>query len=178
MLLWLTLPVDMNEHGITPKMFGALLAINGVLIVFAQPVVTELSRRLEPTRSLALGTLLVGMGYGVGGLGSGAGVYAAAIVVLTVGEMLMMPVGPTVVSRLAPASLRAGYQGAYQMAWSMSACMAPLIGSRVMGRFGGQALWFGCLGLAIVAAMGHLAIGPARRRRLRQVTVKEGASGS
>ena len=79
---------------------------------------------------------------------------------------MFSPVTPTVLADLAPVHLRGSYQGAYQMVWGASAFVAPALGALVLGKLGGSALWSGCFVLGCVAGALHLAIGPARRRRL------------
>ena len=51
---------------------------------------------------------------------------------LTVGEILMAPINPVVVSELAPASLRGAYQGGFSLAMSLAACLAPVLGTSVL----------------------------------------------
>jgi hypothetical protein len=48
----------------------------------------------------------------------------------------------------------------------MSASIAPTLGSWVMGKYGAQTLWAGCLAMGVFAAGWHLAAADARRRRM------------
>jgi MFS family permease len=176
--LWLTLPVDMRAHGIAPRTFGALIAINGVVIITLQPATTELARRFHRSHVLALGAFVIGLGYGIGALTGGAAVYAAVMVVVTLGEILFMPIAPTVVADLAPGDRRGVYQGAYQLAWGGATFVAPALGSLVLGRLGARAVWLGCLGLGSLVALGQLAIAPARRRRLAAERTRAAAARS
>ena len=54
--------------------------------------------------------------------------------------------------------------------------VAPLVGGAVYDRLGGAVLWTGCAVLCFATAAGHLAIGPARARRLLQLRAAEGAA--
>jgi MFS family permease len=158
-----TLPIDMRAHGVAPKLYGTLIAINGVMIVLLQPMAIAVVQRFSRTRVLAVGALLTGLGFGLNALGHSAGWYAFTILVWTSGELAFSPVTPTVVADLAPPSLRGTYQGVLQMAWGLGACLAPAIGGPVLGHFGNHALWGGCFALCILSAILHL----GRRERPR-----------
>ncbi len=158
------MPLDMREHGFGAAAYGALVAINGALIVLVQPFTGRLVARLPRQAALALGAAVNGAGFGLLGAGHTTATYALAVVVLTLGEIVMAPLHSTVITGLAPAHLRGTYQGAFGLAISMAACLAPIVGSAVLGTFGGDALWAGCFVLGLVSAAGHLGSGRAARR--------------
>jgi MFS family permease len=151
-----TLPIDMRAHGVSPKIYGTLIAVNGLMIVLLQPTAIGIVQRFRRTRVLAVGALLTGAGFGLCAIGHTPGWYALVIVVFTLGELAFSPVTPTVVADLAPPSLRGTYQGALQMMWGLSACLAPAIGGPILGRFGSRALWAGSFALTVVSAALHL----------------------
>jgi MFS family permease len=115
---------------------------------------------------LAIAAVITGLGVGLSGLARAPWEYALVYVLWTFGELGFSPVTPTLVADLAPAELRGSYQGVIQLTFSVAACMAPGVGSLVLGRLGAPWLWGGCLGISMLAAALHLAIVPARRRRL------------
>ncbi len=161
-----TLPMDVTGHGVPESQYGLLMAINGVMIVLFQPLAIRVVHRYRRAYVLAAGALLQGVGFGLTGAGHTAAWYAGTVVIWTVAELIYSPVAPTVTADLSPAQLRGSYQGTYQMAWGASACLAPALGSLVLGRFGSGVLWSGCFAVCVVATALHIAIGPARRRRL------------
>ena len=165
----LALPVDMTSHGVSTAGFGALIALNGILIVLLQPLAARLVPRFDSARVMALGSVLVGTGFGMNALRHSAPWYAAGIVVWTFGEICTLPVASAIPAELAPPELRGRYQGAYSMTWALAAIASPLVGGRVIQRFGSEALWAGSFVLGLAVAAGHVAIGPARNRRLREI---------
>jgi MFS family permease len=162
---FVALPVDMGKHGVSPAMFGRLIACNGILIVLVQPFVSGYLQRLRPARVLASAALLMGIGFGLTGVATTAWAYLGSIAVWTFGEILMAPVTPTVVALLAPVSLRGTYQGAFQFSWGGATLIGPVLGAVVLGRLGAPVLWWGCVGVGIVAAMVCLSLGPGLARR-------------
>ena len=164
-ILWQShaaLPVDMRRNGLSAAGYGALLSMNGMAVVVLQPLSTRFIAGRDPARILALGALLVGLGWGCNAVAASAAAYAAAILVWTLGEVLVTPVASAVVSNLAPEHLRGRYQGAWSMSWAFAACAGPGTGAWVLGRFGPVALWLGCGTMGLVMAAGHLAAGRAR----------------
>jgi MFS family permease len=159
-----TLPLDMAAHGMSKATFGAVLAINGILIVLIQPVLGPLLARHDRSRTLAAGAALAGIGFGLNAIAGTAPLYALGVVVWTVGEIGVLPVANTVVADLAPSDLRGRYQGAYGLAFGLAVCLAPVLGTLALQRAGSVALWSGCLALGALVAVGQLALAPALGR--------------
>jgi MFS family permease len=155
-----TLPVDMGRHGIAPRTFGLLIAMNGVIIVLLQPFSTVLFARVSRARLMAWGAFVTGVGFGIPALGTGTGAYALSIAVWTMGEIAMSGVTLGVVADFAPPHLRGSYQGAYQVSWAGGCALAPLVGSLVLERFGSTALWTGCFVAGAVVAVALAAVVP------------------
>jgi MFS family permease len=136
------------------------------MVVALQPFAAPSLQRFRRSRILAAAALLTGAGFGVNALGASAWLYAAGIVVWTLGEIVGSPASMAVVADLAPPELRGAYQGAFFLSFAVPTCLAPALGTLVLGRLGARPLWAGCFAVGLVAAVGHLAIAPARRRRL------------
>ncbi len=170
----LTLPVDMTEHGISPTGYGLLMALNGAIIVVLQPLAARWIASRDPGRIMAAGCALIGLGFGMNALHHTVGWYALAIVVWTVGEIAYLPVISTVPAELAPEAVRGRYQGAYSLAWSVAAFVAPALGAWGLARFGAGGVWGACLVAGLVVAAGQLVAGPARRRRLAEIRTMRG----
>ncbi|MFF5257349.1 MDR family MFS transporter [Actinomadura viridis] len=159
-----TMPLAMKEHGLGPQSYGLAIAANGVLIIIVQPLVNTWLSARDHSRVLAAGFAVVGVGYGLTVLASTVWAYAATILIWTLGEIIAASVLQAVVADLAPDHLRGTYSGVYGLAWSGGFLLAPLGGTQLLG-VGAPALWLTCLGLALAAAAGQLALGPAVRRR-------------
>jgi MFS family permease len=161
-----TLPMDLTAHGMSTATFGAVLAVNGVLVVLLQPFAGRAMGRMRRASALAWASGLTGLGFGLHALGANPALATLAVVVWTLGEIAQSPVASAVVADLAPPDQRGTYQGAYYMLWALSNCLAPTLGSWVLGRYGGYALWGSCLAMGLFAASWHLAVADARRRRM------------
>ena len=162
----LAAPLDYAAHGVGPRSFSMIMALNGIGVVLLQPLLSHRLARHDGARVLALSSLLIGLGFGLNAFGGSLPAYVAGAVLYTVGEVLGFPVASALVADLAPVELRGRYQGAFSMSWGLAFTLSPLLGGEVLQRFGGVTLWVGCLAVGVVAAGLHLLAGPARRRRL------------
>jgi MFS family permease len=121
-------------------------------------------QRLNRSRVIAVGALLVGAGYGLNAVARGPGTFAIGVVVWTVGEILVLPIGNAVVADVAPSHMRGRYQGTYGLSFGMAGFVAPLAGTWIMEQFGTGVLWMSCLGIGLAVAAGHLMLEPALSR--------------
>lgn len=167
------LPVAMDRDGLTPAQYGLVISLNGILIVALQ---LPLGRRLEgsnPGRLLVLASLLCGGGFGLNALAEGAAVYAIAVVVWTLGEIVHSPVNMGLIARFSPSTARGRYQGIHALSWATATMAAPLCAGIVIDHFGPDTLWAACTVLGACAAAGYWALllrKPDRHRHIPHST--------
>ncbi|MFJ3905038.1 MDR family MFS transporter [Streptomyces sp. NPDC090025] len=166
------LPIAMNQDGFSPSTFGQVAALNGIVIACVQLPLTRLYKRFPESWVLAGSSALIGVGYSVLLFGHSAWIYGASIVVWTLGEIGNTPTSFAIVARISPDHLKGRYQGLYQMAWTGSAVLAPLIGGTVINTWGAAPLWIGCLVVALAAAAAQLGIGTRLNRRVEDARQK------
>ncbi|MEV0592554.1 MDR family MFS transporter [Nonomuraea cavernae] len=159
------LPVAMTSVvGLSTEQFGMAMALNGVLIVIVQPLVSGWLGSLDPSRTFALGLFVMGVGFALTAFVTTTGWLAVTIAVWTAGEIVTAGIAGTIVATLAPPHLRGRYSGLFGFAWSAAAVLAPLLGGALL-EIAPSALWFTTGGVGLVSAVGMLALGPAIRRR-------------
>ncbi|MFI7613312.1 MDR family MFS transporter [Nonomuraea terrae] len=160
-----TLPVAMTKVvKLSPGEYGLAMALNGVLIVVAQPLVSAWLGRRDPARTLALGMAVMGAGFAMTAFVTDVLGLAATVAVWTAGEIVTAGIAGAIVAALAPAELRGRYAGLFGFAWSLSAVLAPLMGGALL-EIGPRTLWFTIGGIGALSAIGMLLLGPAIRRR-------------
>jgi MFS family permease len=159
------LPIAMGQDGLTPATYGTVIALNGVLIVAGQLFVPRLIHGRSRSHVLALAAVVTGVGFGLTAFADAAVVYAATVLIWTVGEMLGSPSNSTLIAELSPAGLRGRYQGVFSLSWSAAAFVAPVAGGFVREQLGNSTLWLGCASIAGLLAIAHLVSGLARERR-------------
>jgi MFS family permease len=172
-----TLPIQMGDDGLSPSRYGAVIGLNGLLIVLVTVPLTRVLQRYPRSRVLAVASVLTGLGFAATAWAHSPGGYAATVVVWTVGEVVGAAVGPAVVADLSPAAMRGRYQGMFSLSFSVAALVGPPLGGAVYSSLGGTALWAACGVLGLATGAGHLAIAPARRARLAQLRRQTGQPG-
>jgi MFS family permease len=151
----------MASQGHKAMTFGAVIAVNGALIVLLQPTITEYIAAREPRRVLTVSSLLIGAGFALHGTSALVLVHVAAVAVWTLGEIAATPTSAAVVARLAGPTTRGRYQGLFTMSWGLASFAGPLVGPRVLDEAGPAALWGGCLAIGVLAALGFATTGRA-----------------
>ncbi|QHC26023.1 MDR family MFS transporter [Streptomyces sp. GS7] len=152
---YVSMPVSMGQDGFSSADFGSVIAVNGVLIVLLQIPVTRLIEHRSPTALLIGSALLAGYGFGLTALAGSVAMYAVAVAVWTLGEIINSPTQMGLVVRLSPVHGRGRYQGMYSLSWSIASLAAPLLGGTVIDHYGADALWAGCAVVGTVAAVGY-----------------------
>lgn len=136
---------------VSTSIFGLLLAINTVLIVFLDVPINAATAAWPHRRSFLLGCTLVGVGFGALAFARSIPAIAATVVVWTFGEIFVFASLNALASELAPGERRGEYMGLYSMAFSASFLIGPALGVFVLERAGATALWGGCFAVALLS---------------------------
>lgn len=131
--------------------YGLMFTLNTLLIVLLEVPLNGATAAWPHRRSLALGALLTGAGFGALALAKGALGVAATVVVWTFGEMVLLPAMAAYVADISPPERRGEYMGAYTMVFSLAFGAAPALGTFALERFGPTLLWTGALALGLVS---------------------------
>ncbi len=159
-----TLPLAVTGQGLPAGAYGVAMAVNGLLIVFVQPLANKWLSRWDRGTVLAAGFAVVAAGFALTALVSSTLGYALSVAVWTLGEIVTAGIPGAIVAGLAPAHLRGRYSGLYGFAWSAAALLAPLAGTHLLS-YGRATLWLVTGGVGLLVALAQLAVGPAIRRR-------------
>jgi MFS family permease len=168
-----TLPISMLADGHSAATYGAIIAVNGVLIVSGQLFIPRLIEGRDSAKVLAVAALLVGAGFGLVALAETPLVYALTVIIWTLGEMLQSPSNAATVAALSPPGLRGRYQGLNSLSWAVGGAFAPILGGLVLQKAGDAILWGGCFVLCALVAVGQLTASPARARRAERMRAQE-----
>jgi MFS family permease len=147
------LPLDMSAHGLGLSEVGWLMGLNGLYIVLAQPLALRFLSGLPQVRWLVGGAIFTGLGLGATAFAGGPWVYALSGLLWTLGEIGFSTGAPALVADFAPRERRGAYQGTFALAWGIASVAGPALGTVVLARLGATALWVGCLGVSLVAAV-------------------------
>lgn len=163
-----TLPLDMQSHGLGPQHYGAAIAANGFLIILVTIPVSNMARKWPRFETVAAAALLMGLGFGFTALANNLPLFALSVAIWTLGEIAATSVSPTIIADLSAVEVRGLYQGIYGAAWGLSYFIGPLAGGWVYERLGSDALWASCLVTGIALALCYYALRFPARHRMAQ----------
>ncbi|CAM3766604.1 MDR family MFS transporter [Mesobacillus zeae] len=132
------IPAYARELGVTVGQYSVLWTVNGALIVLGQPIVNRLVRPFEKSLKIQMmiGILIfIGSFFITASAGEFTG-FLGAMVVLTIGEMLIWPAVPTVANELAPKGREGFYQGIVNSTATAGRMVGPLLGGIVADVYG------------------------------------------
>ncbi|MFJ6939176.1 MFS transporter [Streptomyces sp. NPDC101132] len=160
------LPLAVRDSGLSPAVYGAMAAVNAVLVVALQPLATARLAGLPQLPVQAAGGVLVAAGVALTGLADGVVGYALSVVVWSVGELVVAGIAAAVVANLAPAHARGRYQGAYSWVWGTARFAALTLGVAVYTGLSPAALWWTALTVGLAASASLLSLTPRITTRL------------
>jgi MFS family permease len=159
-LVFVLLPVYVKEQfGVPESQYGLVMATNAAMVVLFQYAITRRTERLPFLLVMAAGALLYALGVGSMALGTEFAHFLLSMVILTVGEMLLVPTGTTLTANLAPPDMRGRYMGFYGLTWRVGIGIGPVIGGYVNDQIAPVAIWYVGLAIGLVATSGYLLLG-------------------
>ena len=162
-----TLPLDMQSNGLGPKQYGTAIALNGLLIILVTIPVSNMAANWPRFETIAVSTLLLGLGFGFTALASTLPFYMISVAIWTLGEIAGTAVGPAIIADLSPPDLRGLYQGVFGSAFGLSFFFGPLVGGWVYENLGKNSLWIACLVLGVIVSIGFILLSRKARQEKR-----------
>ncbi|MBK7871758.1 MAG: MFS transporter [Saprospiraceae bacterium] len=159
MQLFSTIPVYCKQHfQMTESQIGLLLAGNGLLIALIEmPLVYTLDSKMpQKLRVVAWGVLLFGLSYLLLNIANAwVGTVIIYAIVITFGEILMMPFSNVFAIERSSPTTRGQYMALYSSSWSVAHIIAPVLGMQIAAHLGWTALWYLIAGLSILIFLGY-----------------------
>lgn len=162
-----TLSVYLRDvHNIPPQGYGALLSMNAAMVVLLQFWFTRRTGRFPPMLVMAAGALMGGIGFTLFGLGSTVTIFILAMAIVTIGEMLAVPVSQAVVARFSPEDMRGRYMAIFGFTWIIGEGIGPLAAGWIMDNHDPRWVWYACGIVSILVVGGYLWLHAVARERL------------
>lgn len=148
------LPLEIKDRGLSTALYGTVLALNGVLVIVFELPLTRFTQKLPMHTMIAFGSLLIGGGLSLFGIGAGIWIFFTGTVVWTLGEIISAPSIVAYPALAAPREqLRSRYIGALTTAQTAGYAVGPSAGTTLF-QYSGTAVWVMCAVLGLVAFAG------------------------
>ncbi len=140
-----------DQHGIPESGYGWLISLNAAMVVLFQFSITRRIESKPPMLMMALGTLFFGIGLGLYGWVSSYWMFAAAMAVLTIGEMIAVPIANALVASFSPEEMRGRYSFIFGNSWGISFAVGPYLAGLLMDNYDPNLLWHACAIIGLIA---------------------------
>lgn len=164
-----TLSVFLRDvHGFPEQGFGWVLSMNATMVVFFQFWITKKISKYSPMKMMAFGTLFLMIGFSMYGFVSVPYLFFIAMAIITVGEMIVFPIGHVAVASFAPEDKRGRYMAVFSFQWAIPNLFGILVAGIVMESIGPNWVWYFAGILSIIAIIGFLRLHSITKKRFSE----------
>lgn len=156
-----------DNHGIQPQGYGFLLTTSAITVILLQFTVIRLIKRRPPFLMMAVGTAFYIVGFGMFGFVAWYWLFVLAIVIITFGEMIVVPTSQALAANFAPEQMRGRYMAMFGFTWAIPATIGPAAAGYILDNYNPNLLWYAGSVLCAISALGfyalHLRLGQQSR---------------
>ncbi len=156
-----------DNHGIEPQGYGFLLTASAVIVILFQFSTTRVIKKYPAFIMMGLGVFFYMIGFGMFGFVTVYWLFTAAIVIITIGEMVIMPTASALATKFAPDDMRGRYMAVFGFSWAIPATVGPSLAGLILDNYDPNLLWYIGAGICAVAIVGfyglHLWLGKCDR---------------
>jgi MFS family permease len=143
-ILWVLLGVYAKQNfGILENQYGFIPMTNALMVVLLQVLVTKQTKSRQALAMMSLGAFLYASGVTSVAFASSFWSFWLSMVIITMGELILVPTATTYVADLAPEDKRGRYMSVFSLSWGVAAGIGPVIGGVLNDNIGPQAIWYG-----------------------------------
>ena len=147
-----------NEHGTSEFRYGLLLSLNAAMVVLMQFPITRRIKDYPPMLMMTFGTVLYAIGFAMYGFVSAYFMFVAAMVIITIGEMIVSPVSQALVASFAPEDMRGRYMAVSGFSWGIPFAIGPYLAGLIIDGPNPNNLWYVAGFVGLLAAFGFLGL--------------------
>jgi len=131
-----------DNHGINPQGYGFLMTTSAITVVLFQFWLTRQIKHLPPFLMMAFGTIFYMIGFALFGIVTTFILFALNIVIITIGEMIIMPTSQALVAGFAPAEMRGRYMAVAGLSWAIPSTIGPGAAGYILDNYNPNLLWY------------------------------------
>jgi MFS family permease len=151
-----------DERGLPEVKYALLLSMNAIIVVFLQFWVTRRLQNYKPFLMMAAGSLLYAIGFAMYGFIPSFALFIVAMIIITIGEMVVSPFQQSLVASFAPEDMRGRYMAVSGLSWSISFTVGPYFAGLILESANPSLLWAFCGLIGMMATTGFLVLNKIR----------------
>jgi MFS family permease len=172
-----TLGVFLRDFKGLPEIgYGALLSINAIIVVALQFWLTRRLEKFKPLTMMAAGTLLYAIGFAMYGFVSGFILFVTAMIVITIGEMVVAPFQQSIVASFAPENMRGRYMAVSGLTWGIAFMIGPYFAGLLIDSANPNVLWYVSGFIGLLATLGFVVLNKVRQVDADDIPIAEPAA--
>ena len=143
-----------DYHGLTPQHYGWLMMTSAITVILFQFWLTRTIKHLPPFLMMSFGTIFYAVGFLLFGFFTTFILFALNIVIITIGEMIVVPTSQALVAGFAPEDMRGRYMAIAGLSWAIPSTIGPGLAGYIMDNYNPNLVWYigGALcGLSVLA---------------------------
>ena len=143
-----------DYHSINPQGYGFLMSTSAITVILFQFWLTRTIKHQPPFLMMAFGTIFYVIGFTLFGLVTTFILFALNIVIITMGEMIVVPTSQALVAGFAPEEMRGRYMAVSGLSWAIPSTIGPAAAGYILDNYNPNLLWYigGILcGLSVLA---------------------------
>jgi MFS family permease len=131
-----------DNHNITPSGYGFLMTTSAITVVLFQFWVSRTIKFRAPFLMMAVGTIFYMIGFTLFGVVTAYALFALNIVIITIGEMILMPTSQALATDFAPEAMRGRYMAIFGLSWAIPSTLGPGAAGYILDNYNPNWLWF------------------------------------
>ncbi|MCU5746851.1 MFS transporter [Staphylococcus sp. SQ8-PEA] len=141
-----------QELDISMTQYSVLWAVNGLMILVAQPLIKPVIVLLRGNLKyqICLGIAIFICSFFITSFAQHFTIFLIGMIILTVGEMFVWPAVPTIANRLAPSGKEGSYQGYVNSASTVGKALGPFIGGFLVDTFNMRIMFLSMIFLLVI----------------------------
>ena len=131
-----------DNHNINPSGYGFLMTTSAITVVLFQFWVSRVIKFRPPFLMMAIGTIFYMIGFALFGIVTAYFLFALNIVIITIGEMIVVPTSQSIAANFAPEAMRGRYMAIFGLSWAIPSTVGPGAAGYILDNYNPNLLWY------------------------------------
>ena len=145
-----------DVHGLPERGYGLLMSANAFTVVLFQFWISARMKKHPPMLGLVLGVGFYLVGLMMYGIVSTYILFLVAMLLITIGEMIVLPIAQSLAAQFAPEDMRGRYMAFFGISWVLPSMVGPGIAGVIIDGPQPQLLWFVAAASCFISILGLL----------------------
>lgn len=151
-----TIPLQLSElfDEKSSKIFGYMMSINGLVVIFSTPVLIYITRKLRPVQCVVIAGIFYSIGFGMLYFAGSIWIFLISVIVWTLGEVLESTHMGVHIANHSPITHRGRFNSIFEIIRGTGYALGPKIIGKYLSRGNTiQSVWSMCFVIGLIATI-------------------------